>query len=112
MLRTAAILSVLMTGCGGSEDDTTGQRPSDETLCMMKVGVTTKTQAIELLGMPTSSADSENLSRLVYQYLVVSGGQVKTNEAISLWFDAQAVLESVDTLNRPLPSCFKTDAGT
>lgn len=107
-----ALLAVACSDGGGSDAEgdygfRDGPPPAEAVLCELSVGVSTKANAVALLGMPTSSVESADSAMVDYWYGDPLSGAVDELHALSLHFNADGVFIDVSVSNLPLPSCWR-----
>lgn len=108
-----ALLAVACSDGGGSENTEVdygfrdGPPPTEAVLCKLSVGVSTKADALALLGMPTSSVESADSAMVDYWYGDPLSGAVDELHSVSLRFDEDGLFFDVSVNNLPLPSCWR-----
>ena len=99
-----AALAVLMS-CGAAEDSK-GERPTDQQLCQLKIGLSTPSQAIVALGEPTIPYRPSGF--MMWTYVKISEKNVKAEERVTLFFvDASngPKLFNIQISGREFPQC-------
>lgn len=84
-----------------------GPPPAEAVLCELSVGVSTRADAVALLGMPTSSVESANSAMVDYWYGDPLLGAVEELHTLSLRFNEDGLFIDVSVTNVPLPSCWR-----
>lgn len=111
-MRKYLIASVVcLLACGGDDDDGSSvDPPTEQELCSLSVGVSSRADVIGALGPATASTNGADLSLLHYDY---SGAQVATSvgDVVSLMIilDENGVFDDANTINIPFPECWSAE---
>lgn len=104
---SALIACVIGCGAGGGDDESSLNVPSEQVLCGLTIGTSSRADALRALGPAASSSAVAEHSSLDYQYGVEGATSVSDIAALSLDFDEDEIFEDATVLNIPFPQCWK-----
>lgn len=108
-----AVLFSAACGGGGSDPESDIEFiqaiPSEETLCSLSIGVSTRAEVEEALGEPTNFSEGQGGSILQYWYGTAQQFGMGNVRTIVIVFDPANIFESPSVDGLPFPQCWRDE---